>query len=379
MLSLRYSLLIGIGLFISHSIQVFGHGDEKHDESQQQTAFPSKSISSDLGVLQRVFLPKEDQFKANLTTFLTSETERPRFDVLPAKIIASPNGYAQVHVAQASRVVVDTNYPMPNTGDKVEVNQVISVVEPLVTSVDLTDKRTELYKIEGEITELEREVKRLITLGEFAPRVKLEDAKTNLERAKKQKQQILTTGLGREFIRAPIAGIVSDAHVLPGQVIQPGHPVIEIINPSSLRIEAYTYDYGLANQIKEAFLRSPEDFSQLFALTLIGLSPRVGENDQARHILFNLKETSPPLMIGMFVDVIVSLPSTNKKISIPKKALLKTGQNYSVFILEEPELVVARLVQVGVFFDDQVEILEGLKLDERVVENIESLTKALKK
>jgi membrane fusion protein, heavy metal efflux system len=268
---------------------------------------------------------------------------------------------------------------MPNTGDKVEAHQVIAVVEPLVTSVDLTDKRTELYKIEGEIAELEREVKRLTTLGEFAPRVKLEDAKTNLERAKKQKQQILTTGLGRELLRAPIAGIVSDAHILPGQVIQPGQPVVEIVNPSSFRIEAYTYDYVLANRIREASLRSPEEPEKLYPLTLIGLSPRVGENDQARHILFNLKESSLPLMIGMFVDVIASLPSSDKKITIPKNALLKTGQSYSVFILAEPELVMARPVQVGVFFDDKVEIIEGLKGDDRVIENVELLAKALKK
>ncbi|ARN84029.1 efflux RND transporter periplasmic adaptor subunit [Candidatus Nucleicultrix amoebiphila] len=375
-------LFIGISLTLILNTYVFGHGDEAHEDAKplpQIASTSSETLPSDLSLLQRAFIPKEDQFKNHLTTFLTSETERPRYEILPAKVIASPNGYAQIHVAQASRVVADPAYPMPNTGDKVEANQVIAVVEPLVTSLDITDKRTELYKIEGEIAELEREVKRLITLGDFSPRVKLEDAKTNLERAKKQKQQILKTGLGRELIKTPITGIVSDAHILPGQVIPVGQYLAEIVNPSSLRIEAYTYDYALAGQIKEASLRSPEDLSQLLTLSLIGLSPRVGDNDQARHILFSLNESSPSLMIGMFVDVIASLPSLNKKITVPKKALFKTGQNYSVFTLEEPELVIARPVQVGVFFEDRVEILEGLKVGERVIEDIMSLAKTLKK
>ncbi|MBN9413062.1 MAG: efflux RND transporter periplasmic adaptor subunit [Candidatus Paracaedimonas acanthamoebae] len=360
----------------------FSHGGEDHGESKpspQESISTLDSVPSDLSLLQRVFLPQKKQRVANLKAFQAQNMDRPQYVLLPAKVVASPNGYAQVHVPQASRVVADPTYPMPTTGDKVEANQVIAIVEPLVSSVDLTDKKTELYKIEGEIAQLERDVERLTTLGKFSARKKLEDTKTDLESAKKRRQQILTTGLGRELIRAPIAGILNDSHLLPGQIVQPGQPIAEIVDPASFQIEAYTYDYALTNQIKEASLRSSLEAEKVYPLTLKGLSPKVGENDQARHILFSIKETAPALMIGEFVDVMISLPSTFKKVVIPQTALFKNGKNYSVFILAEPALIVTRPVQVGLFFDDKAEILEGLKPGERVIENVETLATALRK
>lgn len=358
------------------------HGGEEHAESKpasQESISTLDSVPSDLSLLQRVFLPQQKQRAANLKVFQAQNVDRPQYVLLPAKVVASPNGYAQVHVPQASRVVADPTYPMPTTGDKVEANQVIAIVEPLVNSVDLTDKKTELYTIEGEIAQLERDVERLTTLGKFSARKKLEDAKIDLESAKKRKQQILTTGLGREVIRAPIAGILSDSHLLPGQIVQPGQPIAEIVDPTSFQIEAYTYDYALTNQIKEASLRSSLEPEKVYPLILKGLSPKVGENDQARHILFSIKETAPALMIGEFVDVMISLPSTFKKKVIPQTALFKNGKNYNVFILTEPELILSRPIQVGIFFEDKVEILEGLKAGERIIENVETLARALKK
>ncbi|MBX9696838.1 MAG: HlyD family efflux transporter periplasmic adaptor subunit, partial [Alphaproteobacteria bacterium] len=166
---------------------------------------------------------------------------------------------------------------------------------------------------------------------------------------------------------------LSDSHILPGQVIQPDQPLAEIVNPSSLRIEAYTFDYALAEKIITSSLKSPSDLAQLYPLTLVGLSPKVGDTDQSRHILFNLKQNHKDLMIGMVVEVIVATDSNTKKITIPQSALLKSGKNYSVFILAEPELIMAKPIEVGLFFDQSVEVLEGLKAGERVVEDIKSV------
>lgn len=361
---------------LNWSFQAYGHGGEVHQQEQMPKApisLESSYSSSDLSLIQLLSVPKDKQFEKKMTTFVAKQVERPKYEVLPAKVLASPTGYAQVHVAQPSRVVADSAYPMPSAGDVVDKDQVIAVIEPLWTSVESVDKRKELYRIEVEIVELEREITRLTVLGAFAPRFKLDFAKTNIERAKRQKEQILATGLVRNLMRAPISGILSDSHILPGQVIQPDQPLAEIVNPSSLRIEAYTFDYALAEKIMTSSLKSPSDPTQLYPLTLVGLSPKVGDTDQSRHILFSLKENHKDLMIGMVVEVIVATDSNTKKITIPQSALLKSGKNYSVFVLAEPELIMAKPIEVGLFFDQSVEILEGLKAGERVVEDIKSV------
>jgi cobalt-zinc-cadmium efflux system membrane fusion protein len=356
------------------------HGGEEHKEVNSVKAPPNSlpsNFTQDLTIIQRVVVPKELHLASKLKTLVAKRMERPTYKTLPAKVLASPTGYAQVQVAQPSRVVSDASYPMPNTGDSVEMNQVIAVIEPLWTAVDFVDKKKELYKIEGEITELEREIKRLTTLGAFAPAFKLDFAKTNIERAKRQKDQILQTGLVRTLVRAPIKGILSDSHILPGQIIQPGQALAEIVNSSSLRIEAYTFDYELAERITSASLKSPSNVDILYPLTLIGLSPKVGENDQSRHVLFDLRKLHDDLMIGMVVEVIAETHSRDEKLVVPESALLKSGKNYSVFVLNEPELILSKPVEVGLFFDNSVEVLEGLNPGDLVIENIDSVSAAL--
>ncbi len=134
---------MGIYVFtmLFFTFETLAHGGEEHAESKpspQESTSTLESLPSDLSLLQRVFLLQQKQRAANLKVFQARDVDRPQYVLLPAKVVASPNGYAQVHVPQASRVVADPNYPMPTTGDKVEVNQVIAVIEPLVSSVDLT-------------------------------------------------------------------------------------------------------------------------------------------------------------------------------------------------------------------------------------------------
>jgi membrane fusion protein, heavy metal efflux system len=361
-------------------LSVFGHGDEPHpDTIQNPPPSVSQKAASELALVQRLFLPKGEQFQYGLSTTLAKEVDHPKTHLIPGKIIASPSGYAQIHVPQIARVIFDEKFPIPNTGEKVEVNQVLAVVEPLLSAVDLTDKKSELYKVEGEIATLKRDIDRLTKLGEFAIKKDLENKKTDLERAEKQKEQLLTTGLGRDLIRSPISGIVSDNHLLPGQILQPNEPVMEIVNPEHFRVEAYTFDYLQANQILSARVRSLENLETFYDLTLIGTSPRAGEKDQARHILFSLKDPAKDLIIGMPIDVFLTTKETVRRIIIPKKALFKLEKSYSVFILAEPELLVARVVQVGMFFDDSVEIISGLKSGDKFITDVASLSRLISK
>ncbi|MBN9413738.1 MAG: hypothetical protein J0H12_07475 [Candidatus Paracaedimonas acanthamoebae] len=94
--------------FLLFTFEGLAHGGEDHGESKpspQESASTLDSVPSDLSMLQRVFLPQQKQRTANLKVFQAQDVDRPQYVLLPAKVVASPNGYAQVHVLQASRVV----------------------------------------------------------------------------------------------------------------------------------------------------------------------------------------------------------------------------------------------------------------------------------
>jgi cobalt-zinc-cadmium efflux system membrane fusion protein len=355
------------------------HGDEPHgDQPLASSKETVQKSSSDISLLQRLYVPKGNQFKNGLLTIVAKTVERPKTVIIPAKIVASPRGYAQIHVPQLARVLVDERFPIPTTGEKVEANQVLAVVEPLLSVIDITDKRSELFRVEGEISILHRDIERLTKLGEFSPRKELENKKTALDRSEKQKEQLLSTGRGRELLRSPIDGIIGDNHVLPGQILQPNETVMEVINPEYFRIEAYTFEYFKTAQILSARLRSSENSEKFYDLKLIGTSPRLGERDYAQHILFSIAEASSELIIGMLVDVFLTTKDTHHRIVVPQKSLYKVGKSYTVFVLSGPELVKSQQVEVGLFFDQSVEIISGLKEGDRVISDISSLSKLVK-
>lgn len=362
------------GLFLTVSPYVWGHGDEPHGEPAV-----SSSSQNPSDIPQRIVVSKSDQFKHQLLSLIVSAQEGPALYILPGKLMPSPQGYAQIQVAQPSRVVIDPNFPMPNPGDTVEANQVVAVLEPLLSTGDLTARKSELYKVESEIATLKREVERLTALKNFAPKKQLENTQIELDRAVKQRDQLLGTGLGREFLRAPLKGRVGDSHLLPGQVVQPGQLVLEIINPQELRVEAYTYNYPLAEKVKQAYLKDPFKEELSYSLKNLGFSPRVGEKDQVRHILFSLSEAPSNLMMGMAVDILVESTDLTKKILVPQEALIKKGNTYIAVVFTEPEVLTQRSVEIGRLIDGKVEILSNLEEGEKILKDVSILKTVLKK
>ena len=360
-------------LISSLSISYSGEAFPKPPSSPPQIILQAEA--PELALLQRLHVSKKEQFDYHLPTKIAKEVERPKTIVAPGKVIASPEGYGQVHVPQLARVILDENFPLPHTGKRVEHNQVLAVVEPLLSAIDLTDKKTELYRMEGEAAILKRDIERLTALGEYAIKKDLENKKTELERTEKQKEQLMATSLGRELLRAPISGIVIDNHLLPGQIIQPNKAAIEIIDPTQFRIEAYTFNYIQADQIRSAWLRSPKNLEKFYKLSLIGLSPSIEEKDQSQHILLSIDEEATDLMIGMSLDVFLSMNETTKRIVVPQATLFKNGTEYTIFVLSGLELITAHPVQIGLFFEDQVEVISGLKKGDKIIASVAALHK----
>lgn len=363
-----------LNLFLSVVPYVWSHGDEPHGE-------PKAASPSDKGIEfpKKISISKLDQFKHQFRSLIISAEESPLLHTLPGKLTPSPQNYAKVQIGQPSRVVIDPQFPTPNPGANVELNQVVAVLEPLLSTGDLTTRKSELYKIEGEIETLKKQINRFTRLKDSVPKKDLENAQIEYNRAVKQRDQLLGTGLGREFLRAPIKGKISDHHLLPGQVVQPGQTVFEIINTQELRVEAYTFDYALISKVKQAYLKDPFKEEHLLPLKHLGVSSQIGEKDQTRHILFSLADVPAHVMIGMPVDVLIETTDTTKKIFVNHESLIKKGNTYAVAVFSDPEVLTQRLVEIGRIVNGKIEILSGLKQGEKILKDTSVIQKIMKK
>ena len=72
----------------------------------------------------------------------------------------------------------------------------------------------------------------------------------------------------------------------------------------------------------------------------------------------------------MFAKIDVLVTTHENAVIVPRDALVKYDNNYLAYVVEKKDntlIAVKRDVKVGIFDDDKVEILSGLKAGERLI------------
>jgi RND family efflux transporter MFP subunit len=312
-------------------------------------------------------LPKATQFLLGIRTLRVEPREAADTVRVVGRVVPDPAGYARVQPSQPARVIFDPNFPLPVPGQWVRRGQVIAVLEPTLTSLERSDKRATLYRVESDIAIQEREAARQVALGGIVAPKTVEDTRTRLDQLRREKQQLLGTALGRDLVTAPLDGIVADVHIVPGEVVTVDRPMIEIVDPTRLRVEAVIHDFALAGRIAGATASSRPMAERPVPLTLLGVSPRVDAQDQGIHALFAVAgEEAGRLRIGMPVDVFVATGASSLRIAVPREAVAEHGGRQVVFVRTAPESFEARPVRVERTVGALAEI-DGLRAGERVV------------
>ena len=121
---------------------------------------------------------------------------------LVGRVVPDPAGYARVQSAQAARVVYDPAFPIPVPGQWVKRGQVVAVLEPNLSAIERSDKRAALYKVESEISLLERQLARWEQARGVVVAKEVETARVQLDNLHKEKTQS-STRAGRRCRRIP--------------------------------------------------------------------------------------------------------------------------------------------------------------------------------
>ncbi len=337
----------------------FGHGEG--DASHDHEITPMTAIHNN------IIVPKEIQFHLGITTEKVTTKPLKGSIRLMGKVISDPSGYVRLHVSQTSRIINHSSYPLPLPGQKVKVDEVILAVAPTLTKVETGDQRSALYKAESEITQFRKEVDRLEKLGSFAIQKNLDNARAELEKAIKQRDEILNQTFKPEILRSPINGVIADFHVRPGEIVTPDQTVVEIIDPDKFLIEAQVFNPPIAPLINRGYARHPLYPQNLLPLKVLGISPKVNAEDQSIHILFQPEGKSEEIKLDMAIEILGELNQTESHLVIPRKSLVEDSSGSWVFIHTNPETFEARKVKVRRTIDDFVEVEEGLEEGEKIV------------
>lgn len=366
------AVLFGVGMFARRRVvagaaalligvvaagSAFAHAG--HDESAGQAT----SVTAGRAVV----MAKDSQFVLGVRTVTAEAREVVDSVRLVGRVVPDPSGYARVQPTQPGRILADPEFPLPLPGQRVKRGDVLAVLEPTLTSIDRSEQRARLAALDADIAQTERQLQRWAGMGEAARRKDIEDARLDLARLRQEKRQIERIALGREMLQAPIDGIVTDLHVVPGQVVPPEATVVEVVDPDRLRVEAVLYDIALADRITggRATTRLLKD--HVFGLTLLGSGGRIDPRDQGLHLIFAVADGARWLRLGMPVDVHAETGAVTARVAVPRDAVAEAGGRPVVFVKTAPESFEARPVTVGRTIGDWSEIGEGIRPGERVV------------
>jgi RND family efflux transporter MFP subunit len=180
------------------------------------------------------------------------------------------------------------------------------------------------------------------------------DAQSRLATAKQQ--------LERARVTSPLTGTVSDRPVNAGDVVQPGTPLITVIDPSSMRLEAAVP----ADQAPDIRLGAPVRFSvsaypgRIFIGVVQRVNPAVDPTTRQVLIFVSLPNAGSRLVAGLFAEGRVET-SSHPALQVPVDAVDQSGVTPIVTRIEHGKAQQVP-VQLGVRDDvtDRFEIRSGI-------------------
>ncbi|MFW8602128.1 efflux RND transporter periplasmic adaptor subunit [Desulfobacterota bacterium M19] len=170
---------------------------------------------------------------------------------------------------------------------------------------------------------------------------------------------------GFASVRAPVSGIIAKKMVEAGNMAAPGQPLLTIDQkgPYHIDIKVDENKIKLLRRNMSVEVEIPSQNRRIAGLvtTIVkAVDPR------SRSFLVKIRVKTRDLSNGLFVRVYVRSGS-RLALLVPSSAIVNRGQLTGVYSVDERNLVTYRLIRAGRKFAAGVEVLSGLKGDERVI------------
>lgn len=191
------------------------------------------------------------------------------------------------------------------------------------------------------------------------------------ERATRRMAVLGGDGDGTYVLRSPLAGVVVERNLNPGQEFRPdqaGPPLFVVTDPASLWIQLD------ANEADVAGLKPGETFAieakqypgELFRGTIRHVADFVDPDSRTIKVRGEVANGERRLKGEMFVTARIALPASNV-LRVPAKAVFLLGDKRYVFVEESPGHYLRREVQAGAERDGWLAVTSGVAAGEKVI------------
>jgi cobalt-zinc-cadmium efflux system membrane fusion protein len=171
-------------------------------------------------------------------------------------------------------------------------------------------------------------------------------------------------------MRAPLAGVVVQKMVLPGQFIQAGTTAAFVIsNTATVWVQGHVYDKDLsAVHVGDKVDETNSSFPQTFHGTISYIGDMLDPATRTTPVRIVTQNPDGLLKKDLFVDVVIHDKTSRDVLVVPTTAVLYDEQNFPfVYVQVSPGKFAQRLVKLGGRQGDDTQVTDGLKTGEPVV------------
>ena len=191
-----------------------------------------------------------------------------------------------------------------------------------------------------------------------------------------QINEVLTSGrpMRTVTLSAPASGFVIDKKVVQGQSIQAGEELYTIADLSDVWVEAQLReeDAGRVAIGATATLQFTSYPGRPFSGRVTYIDPMLSEPARTVTARITVPNSDSRLKPGMYATVVLN-SSTRSALTVPRSAVVQTGERALVFVGLGNGKLNPQTVQLGRTGGDYVEVLSGLAAGQRVVTSAQFL------
>ncbi len=199
------------------------------------------------------------------------------------------------------------------------------------------------------------------------------EIKVNYENSKAVYENIAQNySIGGDRITAPITGFIKNVYVNEGQYVEMGQPIASIVKNKRLIIKAEVSQkyFSKLPEIYSANFITPYDNKTYDIEDLNGKLISYGKNTDKTSfytpVYFEI-DNRGNLISGSFIEIFLKANAILNALIVPYAALIEEQGNFYVYVQISGETFEKREVKLGANDGINVQILSGIKENERVV------------
>jgi membrane fusion protein (multidrug efflux system) len=250
-------------------------------------------------------------------------------------------------------------------GSVVQAGQVLITMDPKQFEAQVASAQATLAAAEKSAARQER----LANEG-IVPKKDAEAAAADLAKARAD-AEIAGRLADQSVLRSPINGVITRMTATIGATVDASTPLVEIADPTALDVVLNVTPTEAARiRVGQKVAISAGQSSAGEALGIgdvADISTLVDTATRAVPVRVQMPTTRRPLRIGEMLSGSIIVATRPAAIVVPPEAIVPEGDAFHVFVVDPLNIAHEREVTVGSRTPKAVEILDGLKVGERVV------------